>query len=64
MLYAQTISISYNTAYALSTPHSTFSFVIVELILLPYLLVIPLSFVNTFDINDNCILNKEKLNLD
>ena len=47
---------------ALSTPHSlfthtlihsTFCFVIVEIILLPYLLVIPLSFVNTFDINDN-----------
>ena len=34
-----------------------FSFSIVELILLPYLLFIPLSFMNTFDINDNYILN-------
>ena len=28
-----------------------------DFILLPYLLVIPLSFVNSFDINDNYILN-------
>ena len=32
-------------------------FVIIELILLPYLLVIPLSFVNTFDINGKYVLN-------
>ena len=38
-------------------PGYWFFFVIVKLILLPYLLDIPFSFIKSFDINDNYILN-------